>query len=71
MKIIIAGGTGLIGGAALRQLLASQNVTEVVALSRRELGIKDPKLQSVIVKNFLKYEDGELEQLKGAEGCIW
>lgn len=71
MKVIIAGGTGTIGGGALQRLLGLPTVSSVIALSRRKLDIAHTKLQVVIVKDFLHYEPDVLEQLKGAEACIW
>jgi len=71
MKVIVTGGTGLIGGAALRRLLTLPTVTSVVALSRREIPINDAKLHTIIVKDFTKYDDDLLEQLAGAEACVW
>lgn len=71
MKIIITGATGRIGGAALQDALSNSLITTVVVLSRRETGIKHAKLQTVIKKDFLQYSTEELEQLEGAEACIW
>lgn len=71
MKVIIAGATGKIGGGALQRLLAVPAVKSVVALSRRKLEIEHPKLQVAILKDFLHYESYVLEQLSGAEACIW
>ncbi|KAF4555188.1 Hypothetical protein D9617_3g022600 [Elsinoe fawcettii] len=71
MKIIVTGSTGLIGGATLKRLLALKDVTSVVALSRRDVGVTDPKLETVILKDFHRYDDSVLKQLVGAEACIW
>ena len=48
-KVLLAGATGLVGGLLLRALLADRTVSEVHALSRRPLPIRDPKLQVHIV----------------------
>jgi N-acetyl-gamma-glutamylphosphate reductase len=71
VKVILAGGTGLIGGAALQRLIDHPDVTSIVALSRRELPIKNAKVQTVIVKDFLKYDSEALAQLEGAKAAIW
>lgn len=71
MKLIITGATGRVGGGALQNALNNSNVTSVVVLSRRDIGIQHPKLRTVIKKDYLKYTAEELEQLKGAEACIW
>jgi uncharacterized protein YbjT (DUF2867 family) len=41
--VLIAGPTGLIGSTALQQALADQRFSRVIALTRRSLGITDPK----------------------------
>jgi uncharacterized protein YbjT (DUF2867 family) len=45
---LLAGTTGLIGSQLLKLLLESNRYGKVVAISRRALEIKDPKLQNVI-----------------------
>lgn len=71
MKVILGGGTGTIGGAVLRRLVELPSITSIVALSRREIDVKDPKIQTVIVKDFSKYDDDVVAQLAGADACIW
>lgn len=71
MKIIITGATGLIGGGALQSALKHPDVTSIVVLARRETGVRDPKLTTIIKKDYKSYETAELKQLKGADGCIW
>ena len=71
MKVFITGSTGRVGGGVLQECLANPQITSVVALTRRPLDIKDPKLNNVIQKDFLHYDDDVIEQLKGAEACIW
>lgn len=71
MKVIVAGATGTIGGGALKRLLDLPTVTSVVALSRRKLELEHSKLKVAIVKDFLHYEPDVLEQLSGAEACVW
>jgi uncharacterized protein YbjT (DUF2867 family) len=71
MKIIITGATGRIGGAALQTALSNPAITSVVVLSRRDIGIKHAKLQTIIKKDYTQYSADELTQLEGAEACIW
>lgn len=75
MKIILTGSTGFIGREVLEQCLQNSSITSVVALSRRELPASvvdnNPKLKTVIVKDFLSYPDSVLHDIKGAEACIW
>lgn len=71
MKVIISGATGRIGGKALESALDNPAVTSVVVLSRRDIGIQHEKLRVIIKKDYLEYSQEELEQLDGAEACIW
>ena len=45
---LLAGATGLVGGHLLRRLLADPRYRQVIAVSRKELGIEHPKLRPVI-----------------------
>ncbi|KAL4868463.1 hypothetical protein BDV12DRAFT_185968 [Aspergillus spectabilis] len=74
MKIIVAGATGYIGQELLSQCLAHKSITSIIALSRRDLGITNPRLRVHIMKDedFLSYSDPALlEELKGASACLW
>lgn len=73
MKIILTGSTGFVGGEVLNQCLKTPAVTSIIALSRRNLpqAATNPKIHVVILKDFLVYSDAILEQLKGADACIW
>lgn len=71
MKVFITGSTGTVGGGVLERCLAHPQITSVIALTRRPLETKNPKLNNIIHKDFHTYDDGVIEQLKGAEACIW
>jgi uncharacterized protein YbjT (DUF2867 family) len=71
MKVILTGATGRIGSGVLKQCLANPDVQSVVALTRRPLDVKDPKIENVIHKDFLNYDSETREKLKGADACIW
>lgn len=45
---LVAGGTGLVGGLLIDELLARPEWTRVVAVTRRPLGRTDPKLEELI-----------------------
>jgi uncharacterized protein YbjT (DUF2867 family) len=55
-RVVVAGATGLVGSFLVERLLRDPRSSEVVALSRRPLAIKDPKLRVEIV-DFAKLED--------------
>lgn len=46
----IAGGTGLVGGHCLRQLLESPHYGEILALGRREADLQHPHLEQRVVR---------------------
>lgn len=78
MKIILAGSTGFIGHEVLNQCLNHPSITAVIALSRRELPAEissskhaSTKLKVVIMEDWLSYPEAVIEELRGAEGCIW
>jgi nucleoside-diphosphate-sugar epimerase len=71
---LLTGATGFIGGAVLKQCIASPSISTVFVLTRRDLP-KDlsssPKVKVILHDDFLSWPDSVLEPLKGAEGCIW
>jgi len=73
MKVILLGSTGFIGKEVLNQCLKNPAITSLIALSRRDLPreVANPKLTVVIIEDFKLYPDSVLEQLKGADACIW
>ena len=74
MKVILTGATGFIGGEVLHQCLQNPSITSLVTLSRRNLpniAAKNPKLKVVVLKDFMNYSDDVLQDLAGAEACIW
>lgn len=56
MKAIIIGATGATGNELLKQLISAKPFSEVVALVRRPLTVKHPKLKEVIV-DFNRLDD--------------
>ncbi len=47
---LLAGGSGLVGGHLLRQLLAEPRWEQVISLGRRELDVSHPKLEQRVVE---------------------
>ena len=56
MVVNVLGSTGLVGLLIVRQLLADSRVSQVIAYSRRELPIVDPRLRVEVV-DFTSLED--------------
>lgn len=74
MKVILTGCTGFIGNEVLNQCLQNPSIAAVVVLSRRALDIREsdhPKLTVRIIDNFLSYPELLLQDLDGAQACIW
>jgi uncharacterized protein YbjT (DUF2867 family) len=74
MKVILLGSTGFIGKEVFNQCLQIPAITSLIALSRRDLpeaAAANPKLTVIIIENLKLYPESVLEQLKGADACIW
>ena len=75
MKVILTGATGFIGGQVLKDCLSNPAITSIVAISRRELPSdltrNASKLTVIIHNDFTSYPSHMLEELKGAQACIW
>jgi len=69
MRVIVTGGTGLVGGEALRAALAHAEVTEVLAIGRRPAGISHPKLEELVLGDFMEV-GRHAERLAGAGLCL-
>ncbi|KAL2131603.1 hypothetical protein VTI74DRAFT_4819 [Chaetomium olivicolor] len=74
MKVIVTGCTGLVGSALVRQCVASDRISHVFALSRKPLPdavAKHAKVSVILHPDFSTYPAELLDQLAGAEGCLW
>ena len=54
-RVVLIGATGMVGGYALRYLLADEAVGELTAIVRRTLGVSHPKLREIIHADFADY----------------
>ena len=73
MHLILTGATGLVGSSVLDAMLKSKDITKISILSRRPVPLaeKNPKVNTIIHKDFSNYEPHVLEQLQGANGVVW
>ncbi|KAE9382008.1 hypothetical protein N431DRAFT_491273 [Stipitochalara longipes BDJ] len=73
MKLILTGTTGFIGQEVLTQALSHPSITSIIALTRHPLPstFSNPKVKNVVVDDFATYSPSVLEQLSGADACIW
>ena len=54
-KAIITGSTGMIGGLILELCLSDEEISEVLLLNRRPIGIQNKKIREVILEDFSDY----------------
>ncbi len=52
MTAVVFGATGLVGIELVKQLLDNRDYSNVIAVTRRQLSISDPKLEELIVDDF-------------------
>ncbi|PQE04754.1 nucleoside-diphosphate-sugar epimerase protein [Rutstroemia sp. NJR-2017a BBW] len=73
MHIILTGATGLVGSGVLQTMLINPSITKLSILSRRPVPQAENhnKANVIIHKDFTTYPESVLDQLKGAEGCVW
>ncbi|KAF4970068.1 hypothetical protein FSARC_2814 [Fusarium sarcochroum] len=80
MKLVVGGATGFLGTEVIRQALQSPEITEVVALARRETRIpmdleEDEAIQSkfktVVCHDFSNYPQDVKDEVSGADACLW
>ena len=55
--VLITGSTGMIGSLVLEHCLQSEEISRVISLVRRSSNITHPKLQEVIVEDFLNLDE--------------
>lgn len=70
MKVIITGATGMVGEGVLLECLAHPAITQVLIVGRKPYGMSHPKLQELIVADFLKLDEVE-DQLTGYDACFY
>jgi len=70
MKVILFGATGMIGAGALIECLEDDGVESVLAVVRRPTGRTHPKLQELIVSDFLDWSQVG-DQLSGYDACLY
>jgi hypothetical protein len=70
MRILLFGATGLAGGGVLQACLAAPDVIEVRSVSRRSIGVRDPKLREIIHDNYLDYS-AIAGEFAGVDACFF
>lgn len=70
MKVLITGTTGMVGEGVLLECLQNSEVSQVLSISRKPCGIKNPKLKELLVSDFFEIEN-YAENLKGYDACFY
>jgi uncharacterized protein YbjT (DUF2867 family) len=70
MKIILFGGTGMVGRGVLRECLLAADVSEVLSVVRRPSGETHPKLRELVHADFTDFRP-VADALTGFDACFW
>lgn len=70
MRIVLFGGTGMIGSGTLIEGLGHPDVEAVLSIGRRRTGREDPKLEELVHDDFLDYS-AVSDRLRGYDACLF
>jgi uncharacterized protein YbjT (DUF2867 family) len=70
MKVVLFGGTGMVGSGALLECLDSPRVESVVSVSRSSTGVVHPKLREILHRDFLEFKTIRSDFV-GADACFF
>ena len=70
MRVVIFGGSGLIGQGVMLQTLDDPEVESVLSIGRRTLDVSHPKLRQLVHEDFLDFTP-LAEELGGLDACFW
>lgn len=70
LNVIITGATGMVGEGVLLVCLENPNISKVLIINRRPLGITHPKLKEIIHEDFHDLSPVE-EHLAGYDACFF
>ena len=70
MKVILFGGSGMVGQGVLRECLIDPGVETVLSIGRSPLGVQHPKLREIIHGDFTDYS-AIRPQLAGYDACFF
>lgn len=69
-KVIITGSSGMVGKGVLLECLESKDIEKVLIINRNSIGLSHPKLQEILLKDFLQIESIK-DQLNGYDACFF
>ncbi|RYY36100.1 MAG: epimerase [Sphingobacteriaceae bacterium] len=70
LKVIVTGATGMVGEGVLIECLANPAVEEVLMVNRKHLNMQHPKLQELIVPDFI-HLGNVTNDLSGYNACFF
>ncbi|MGA8665121.1 MAG: epimerase [Thermoplasmata archaeon] len=70
MKVILFGGSGMVGQGVLRECLLDPKVESVLSVGRSGTGRSHPKLRELVHRDLMDLTPIE-DQLRGAEACFF
>ncbi len=70
MKVVVYGGTGMLGQALLRECLLDPGVESVLTVGRRATGQRQPKLRELVLPDLFDHSSIAAE-LSGLDACFF
>lgn len=70
MKVILFGGSGMVGQGVLRECLLDSEVERVLSIGRSRLKQVDPKIEEIVQRNLFDLSNIE-SRLEGYDACIF
>lgn len=70
MKVVLFGGTGMVGQGVLRECLLARDVTHILSVVRAPSGQTHPKLRELVHKDFFDFTTAAAD-LSGYDACFY
>jgi uncharacterized protein YbjT (DUF2867 family) len=70
VKVLLFGGSGMVGQGVLRECLQAPDVEQVLSIGRTPLGLRHPKLRELLHADFSDFTAVE-PQLTGHDACFY
>ncbi|HWW60455.1 MAG TPA: NAD(P)H-binding protein [Thermoanaerobaculia bacterium] len=70
MRVVLFGGSGMVGQAVLRECLLDDDIAEVISVVRRATGTQSPKLREIVHADFHDFSAIE-PQLANIDACFF
>jgi uncharacterized protein YbjT (DUF2867 family) len=70
MKVLLFGGSGMVGQGVLRECLLDSEVERVATVGRSAIGVPNPKLEEIVHRDLADY-GGIEDRLRGFDACFF